>query len=536
MLFTSSRFILFLTLTVILYYVVPKKHQWKLLLVANFVFYFFAGLKGFLFIGATITVTYFLSLHIDKLNVTEKEQIKANKEAWTKEEKKKYKEDMKKKRARTLLIGILFNFGILFVLKYANFGISIVNGIFFRGEAHVGYVSLFVPLGISFYTFQIMGYLIDLYYGKYRAERNYFKLALFTSFFPQLIQGPISRFGELSRTLYTEHTLDWNNLRRGFERILWGYFKKVVVADRMLVAVNTLIHGREVGFDEFITYDGTFAFIGMVFYACQLYADFTGGIDIVIGIGEMLGIKVTENFDRPFFSKDIAEYWRRWHITMGVWFKEYIFYPVSVSKWMMNVTKFSKKHFGENIGKKVPVYIASIITWAVTGLWHGAAWNFVVWGLGNCIVIIISEELKPLYDKFHARFPKVAPSNGWKFFQMLRTFLIMSSLRMFDCYRDVPMTFKMFGTMFYKFRFKEIFRGELMNLGLSGYDYIVILIGVIIMFTVSILQGKGQVRDQLHQKSVALECAVFAVMFICILVFGAYGIGFEASQFIYSQF
>ncbi|HOB20919.1 MAG TPA: MBOAT family O-acyltransferase, partial [Candidatus Atribacteria bacterium] len=252
-------------------------------------------------------------------------------------------------------------------------------------------------MGISFYTFQTMGYIIDVYRGKHPAERNFFKLALFVSFFPQLIQGPISRFSDLAQTLYKEHSFDSRNISFGIQRILWGYFKKVVLADRILVAVNTLIKNPD-------TYQGAYVLIGMLFYAYQLYADFTGGIDITIGIAQVLGIEVKENFHRPYFSKNIVEYWRRWHITMGTWFRDYLFYPLSVSKPMLNISKHSRRLFGEALGKRIPVYLSTFIVWFATGIWHGASWNFIVWGLMNCVVILISQELKPFYDWFHSRF------------------------------------------------------------------------------------------------------------------------------------
>lgn len=529
MLFTSGEFILFLAAVIVLYYAVPKKWQWKLLLLANAAFYFVAGVQGFIYMGATIISVYLLSLKIDNINSYEKEQIKENKGVWSREEKKIFKEKLKKKRVRWLVLGIFINFGILAVLKYTNFVFNNVNNIFFNGEEKLQLVDFFVPLGISFYTFQIMGYLIDLYYGKYKAERNIFKLALFTSFFPQLIQGPISRFGELSATLFSEHPLIWSNIRMGLERVLWGYFKKLVVADRMLVGVKAII-------GDTIKYDGAYALVGMIFYAIQLYADFTGGIDITIGIGQMLGIKVTENFERPFFSKNIAEYWRRWHISMGTWFKDYIFYPVSISGWMMKLTKKSKKLFGDNFGKKIPVYIASLITWFVTGLWHGASWNFIVWGLGNCVVILISEEFKPLYEKFHQKFPKLKPTTAYKIFEILRTFFIMSTLRMLDCYRDVAVTIKMFFSIFTDFSISDLTGGELLKLGLTGYDYLVILLGVLLMFLVSMLQRRESVRRRISNRGFVFECVVFALLFIVIIVFGAYGIGYDASQFIYNQF
>ena len=529
MLFTSAEFIMFLAVTVFLYYIVPRRWQWRLLLIANGVFYYAAGIKGFAYILITIVTVYILSIRIDRLNAEEKEQIAENKGQWSREEKKKYKATMKKRRRLYLAAGVLINFGILVVLKYTNFVITTANDLLYGGEGKFQLVDLFVPLGISFYTFQIMGYLIDIYYGKYRAEKNIFKLALFTSFFPQLIQGPISRYGKLSTTLFEEHKFDFRNIKFGLERILWGYFKKMVIADRVMAGVKA-VSGNTV------EYTGAFVVVGMIFYAIQLYADFSGGIDITIGIGQMMGITVQENFERPYFSKNIAEYWRRWHISLGEWFKEYIFYPISIGEGMMNLTKKARKKFGDNFGKKIPIYIATIVTWALTGLWHGAAAYFLVWGLLNCAVILISEEFKPLYAKFHQRFPKLENTTGYRAFQVMRTVCLMSCLRMFDCYQNVGLTFKMFESIFKDFDIAVISVSSLTALGLSVADYAVILIGVLIMFIVSMLQRRESVRIRLEKKGYVLETITFAVLFICIIIFGAYGIGYDASQFIYNQF
>ena len=208
----------------------------------------------------------------------------------------------------------------------------------------------------------------------------------------------------MAETLYQEHSFDAKNVCYGLQRILWGFFKKLVIADRILTAVNEIIRNP----DE---YAGAYVFVGMMFYALELYADFTGGIDVTIGVAEVLGIRLTENFNRPFFSKSIKEYWNRWHITMGTWFTDYIFYPISVCGPMLKLSKFSRKKLGENLGKRVPIYLSSFVVWFATGIWHGASWNFIVWGLGNWVVIMISQELEPLYAKFHAKFH--LQSNRW---------------------------------------------------------------------------------------------------------------------------
>jgi len=529
MLFTSYSFIFFLIILILLYYLVPKRMQWKLLLLGSFVFYYFSGWSNLVYISVTIVSTYFAGLKIDELNRRQSAYLKENREKLTKDEKKLYKEKTKAKQWKWLLACLIFNLGILAVVKYTNFAIANINSILsiFR-MTELSFVNIILPMGISFYTFKTMGYIIDVYRGKYEPERNIGKLALFVSFFPQLIQGPISRYDDLSQTLYQEHSFDPKTFSYGFERVLWGYFKKLVIADRIVAAVLTITKNPD-------TYDGVYVFVGMVFYAIQLYADFTGGIDITIGIAQMLDIEVAENFIRPFFSKSIAEYWRRWHITMGTWFRDYIFYPLSVCKPMLNLSKFSRKHLGENIGKRVPVYVSTLVVWFATGIWHGSSWNFIVWGLLNGVIILISQELEPLYSKFHEKV-KIGDTFGFRLFQVVRTFLLMSSLRILDCYRDVGVSFRMFFSMFTRPNFRVLFDGSLLKLGLNVHDYIVLALGVILMISFSLVQRRGSVREMLSHKPVVLRYSVYIALFFTVLVFGAYGIGFDSNQFIYNQF
>lgn len=531
MLFTSYEFIIFILIAIVLYYVFPKRFQWVILLVASYIFYFFAGAFYPLFILLTSITTYLIARKLDKLKEVQEEYISLHKAELSREERKEYGKQMKKKRKGWMLLCLLINFGILAFLKYTNFAIDNINSLLgvLQSSAELEYLNIILPLGISFYTFQSMGYLIDVYWEKTAAQKNFFKFALFVSFFPQLIQGPISRYNELSRTMYEEHSFQWTNFKHGLERVLWGYFKKLVIADRILAAVNTLIESPDY-------YTGAFVLVGIIFYGIELYADFTGGIDITIGIAQMFGIKVAENFERPYFSKNIAEYWRRWHITMGTWFKDYVFYPLSISKWMKNITTFCKDHFGKGVAKRVPIYIATMITWFATGIWHGASWNFIVWGLMNGIVILISQEFNPLYEKFHSRFPKLVESRGYDAFQILRTFLLMGSLRLFDCYRDVKTAFYMFFSMITQFRISEITKEELLDLGLNMVDYAIVAIGVLIMFIVSLLGRNGSIRVKMDSKSYVIRYAIYLCLFFSIILFGAYGIGYDATQFIYNQF
>lgn len=527
MLFTSYGFIAFLAVLFALYYVIPKRLQWLLLLAADAVFYACAGWKGLCFMAATVVVSW-AATNLMGASLKEQKAFLSSPEgrALERPERKAYKKQCKKRRKLIFVLALIADIGILAALKYTNFLINNVNAIFSADIASVDWV---LPLGISFYTFQTVSYVIDVYWEKVEPERNILRVALFTSFFPLLIQGPISRFGDLKDTLFAGHKADFKQISFGLQRILWGYFKKLVIADRLLVAVTALCGDPE-------AYTGAYVFIGAVLYAAELYADFTGGIDITIGIAQVLGISVKENFIRPYFSRNIAEYWRRWHISMGTWFKDYIFYPLSVAPWLLKLSKGARKKISDGFGRKLSVYVSTIVTWFLTGLWHGAAWNFVVWGLLNAFFILLAEEFKPVSQRFRAKHEKLVSGFGYRVFETLRTFLLVCSLRVLDCYRDVAVSFCAIGTVFTDFNWREAFSGELLQLGLTGADYIVAFCGVAVMFAVSCVQEKrGSVRELLWEKPV-LSYAVFFILAVAVLTFGAYGVGYDASQFIYNQF
>ena len=527
MLFTSYGFIAFLLGLFAVYYLVPKKAQWMLLLIADAVFYACAGLKGLVFMSATVIVSWAATNIMGSLSAKQKAYLASEAgRALSREERKEYKKAGQKKRRTVFILALVIDLGILAALKYTNFVIANVNSLFSADIARVDWV---LPLGISFYTFQTVSYVIDVYWEKIEPEKNIFRTALFTSFFPLLIQGPISRFGDLKETLFSEREADFREISFGIQRILWGYFKKLVIADRLLPAVTALC-------GDPAAYTGAYVAIGALFYAAELYADFTGGIDITIGISQVLGIKVKENFIRPYFSRNIAEYWRRWHISMGTWFKDYIFYPLSVAPWLLKLSKKARVKISDGFGRKLSVYVSTIITWFLTGLWHGAAWNFVVWGLLNAFFILLAEEYKPVSSKFRAKHEKLTDSFAYRVFETLRTFLLMCSLRILDCYRDVAVSFRAFFSIFTDGRWSEAFSGELLNLGLSAGDYLIAGLGIVLMFTVSCVQEKcGSVRELLWKKPAAAYCA-FTLLTLAILVFGAYGVGYDASQFIYNQF
>ena len=525
MLFTSWGFALLIAVLVPVYYLVPKRLQQPVLLLANVVFYAFAGLFALVLLFATALSAYLFAIGIGKTWNTQEGILSQHKGEWDKTKRKAYRESMEKKRRVLTAVCLILHFGILAAMKYGSGLIGITNTLFGTGFSGT---KLVLTMGASFYTFSAMGYVIDVQRGKYPAEKNLLRVLLYTSFFPVLVQGPISRFDRLGETLFAPHSFSREDFETGLIRVFWGYAKKLLVADRLLVAVKQLIRYPD-------TYNGAFVFLGMLLYAATLYADFTGGIDITIGIGKMLGITVDENFNRPYFSKSIAEYWRRWHMTLGAWFKEYVYYPVSVSKGLRTLTKAARK-LGDGFARRIPVYIATMAVWAVTGMWHGNSWNFLVWGLMNGAILLISEELSPLYKRFHERFPSLSGNWFYRAFTVLRTILLMSSLRMFDCYATVPETFRSFGSMFKVWNLPLFWRGGIASLGLSAADYAVAGAGILVMLTVSLIQRKGTLTPKLLEKPLGIRLLLYGTLLAIILVFGYYGFGFDAGQFIYNRF
>lgn len=539
--FTSYSFAVFLAALFLCYYGLPRLTrgklpalQWTVLLVFGYLFYLSLGVQYLFFLLFTTFVSYFAARLIARHAAREDAFLKDARDTLTKDERKAYKAKGKGQRRVILTVALLLNLGMLAVLKYTGFLCTNLNALLgaFGAETAVPVPSLLLPLGISFYTFQSVAYLVDVYWKKTEAETNAARFMLFVSFFPQLVQGPISRHSDLAPQLYAPHPFAFEHFYKGLQRVLWGYCKKLVIADRVMIAIKTILSSP----DE---YRGGYVLLLVLLYSVQIYADFTGGIDIAIGVAEMLGIRVAENFRRPFASRSTEEYWKRWHITMGTWFQDYVFYPMAVSRPLQKLMKFCREKLGKGVGRRSSVYLCTVVTWFLTGLWHGAAWNFIVWGLLNCAVLLISQELKPLYERFRKRFPRLTASAPYGAFMAIRTFLLMGFIRVFDCYRNVPMTFSAIFSVFTVPNLGALFSGGILSLGLSVFDFAVLGFGIAAMYAVSRLgedaTGKGTLRDKLWDRPV-LSALLVGAMLLVIILFGIYGPGYDASQFIYDQF
>jgi len=525
-------FLLFLALLLVVYGLTPQKYRWFVLLVGSMAFYGFAGPIFLLYICATIVITYFCTLRINNLRRVRDVRIAEIANAGDKDARRIIRDKAKSASKAWTAVCLVLILGILAVVKYTDFAISNVNSVLslIGYGRQFGLIGLALPMGISFYTFQTVGYVIDVYREKADIQTNPLRLALFVSFFPQVIQGPISRFGELSKTLYSGNPLTRHGLSRGANRILWGFFKKLVIADRLWPALAVLATNP----DE---YQGVFYLLSIALYAIVLFCDFTGGIDIAIGAAELFGIRLPENFNRPFYSRSIQEYWQRWHMTMYSWFRDYVFYPMAASKRMLKFSKASRRFVGNDIAKRLPVHITLIWVWFLTGIWHGATWNFIAWGLANGIVLMVSLELAPLYERFNARFPGLAGNRAYRCFQIFRTFWLMNMIRSFDIYAGVGNTFRMMFSVIRNFSLSQFLSEGVSELSLPVADYFSAGAGLLVVFCVSWL-GRGEIdyRERLDNFKWPLRYTLIGLVLFMTLVLGAYGHGFDARQFIYNVF
>lgn len=539
MTYASVNFFAFVALTVLAYFALPlKKQKWVVLLIASYIFYLFAGYKYVAFILFTTVSTYSIARWIDRMSRQSKEMLKTNKTEWNRETKKQFKEKVKRNKRLVMALALILNFGILAFLKYYNFFAGSLNDVFgaFGMSFSMPTLKLFLPLGISFYTFQSMGYVVDVYREKFPAEKNIAKFALFVSFFPQIIQGPISFYDQLAHQLYEPHKVDFTRIKYGCELILWGFFKKLVIADRAVIAINTVVA-------DYNQYNGTTLTFTVLLYALQLYADFSGGIDISRGIAQILGIDMVENFKRPYFSKSINEYWRRWHITLGAWMKEYVFYPLSLSGTFLSASKkmkasrFGKTKAGSHIAKVLPTAIASLIVFLIVGIWHGSSWKYVAFGLWNGGIIMLSILLKPVFDICNKKL-HINPNNFfWKLFQMLRTFIVVCIGYVFDVAPSFRQAINSFALLLTNQKING-FNKSVLNLGLEFKDYAIIVFAVIILFIISLIQEKTNqsIRVFINKRNAVIQWLLIFGVSLVVLVFGIYGPSYNVGDFVYAQF
>ena len=525
----SLPFLLFLLGAVLLYYLMPLRIRWVALLICSYVFYLSAGFQLVIYLLLTITSNYLAGRLLDRNNLAYSAQVK---ELSTRELQKELKQRFTKRKKIIVALPVILNVGVLVFFKWFNTLAAGLNTVLspLLPSLSIPTFSLLLPLGISFYTFQAVGYLIDVYRGKIPAEKNFAKFMLFVSFFPQLIQGPISRYDELAQQLFEPHHFRFTSLKSGMQLMLWGYFKKMVIADRIVVIVNEIFKNGN-------RYAGAYILVGTIAGAIYVYTDFSGGVDIARGAAELFGISLPQNFQRPYFSTSLAEYWRRWHITINNWWRDYVFYPLTLSKPFVRLGRFCRQHLGHQWGKMISVYVGIYVVRLINAMWHGANLIYVFSGLYNGLIITTALILTPLFEKIKTALKINTDCFSWRLFQIIRTFLLVCAGRIFVSSPNIQSAFASFRDLFAQFNPHIFFDGTLYSLGLGEDAFHAMVVAILVVLVVSILQEKGiKIRETLNKQNEVFQWLVTVSLIFAIIIFGAYGKGYNPSSFVYMRF
>lgn len=497
---TTLYLFLFLPAAIIAYQLMPVKYRWYVLLLFSYYFYYCISGTLIIYIMAATITTYLSGILIEK--------------------KKGF-----------LIFCILLVLENLVYMKYYNFFAANGNLIlsFILSEQPFSLKSMIMPLGISFYTLSAIGYLIDIYYKKISAERHIGKLALFLSFFPTIMEGPICRYGELGKNLFTGHSISMERLAAGIQRIFWGLFKKMLVADRLNVLVKTV-------YDGYQNYDGTVIGVAAIAYTIQLYMEFSGCMDIVIGTGEIFGITLPENFRRPFFSKTVSEFWRRWHISLGSWLKEYVFYPISMCGPVRKLSKTVRKrnrHWGEVTAAALGLFPV----WFCNGIWHGPRWSYIFYGFYYFTLILLSIALRPWSDKMRSILRLERHPVIYELFQIGRTCLLVVIGELFFRAEGLRIGLNMFMRLLTQFQPSSFWNGTLLTLGLDRWDFMIIGAALAFVFFVSMAEERGRnVRQDIKMLPLPLRWSIYYSVMLAVCLFGAYGVGYMPVELIYANF
>ena len=518
----------FLPICIIVYSIIPQKTKKYFLLFASMVFFWLVSGQLIVYLILTIMSVHYFGIWLDRIQGKRNAAVKAA----PKEERKALKKVFLHQSRLVLLFAAVIHIGVLLVIKYSPFFTTNVNNLFalLNVPLQLDIPSYIMPIGISFFTLQAISYLFDVYRGLIKADDNIFRLALFMSFFPQIVEGPICRYGQTADQLWNVKQIEFENLKLGAQRILFGLMKKLVIADRL----NPLI--KEV-FSNYSNYQGGIIAIAAVCYTIQLYMDFSGTLDAVMGIAQIFGVTMPENFQRPFFSKSISEFWQRWHITLGTWFKDYIFYPVTMSKPMKNLTSSARKKLGNHFGPLLAGSVALFCVWFCNGLWHGSAWNYIFFGMYHFALILAGNIISPAVTATNKKLHINADCFAYRTMQMVRTTILVIIGELFFRAEGLKDGLAMFGKMVTDFSFSTLDSTLMDKLKIDVQDIIIVAVALVIIFVISVLNEKGiNIRLSLKKKNIVIRWGLLYALIMFIVIFGAYGKGYVPVDPIYANF
>ena len=428
------------------------------------------------------------------------------------------------KKAVLVLCSLLL-FGTLCVLKYA-YNLAAAVSALFSFSADFSFLKFGAFIGIAYFTFTAAGYLIDVYWGNCPAEKNPFDVVLFIFYFPQLISGPLTRYPEMHPRLSAKRKPDYEYISLGIRRMAWGYFKKLVISERFAVVVNTV-------FKNYPEYSFTGILIAACCYAVQLYTDFSGCMDIIIGASNLFGVDLPENFNAPFLSETVQEFWQRWHITLGTWFKTYLMYPLQKSGFIQFFGRIAKARFGKKAGKKIPFYLSMIVLWGLIGLWHGGnGYYFVAVGAVPCFLLIFSDLLQPVSKSLVKTLRINTQCASWKWVRRIRTFLLLCISWFIVCAGNLRTAGAMLGHALTRLWDYTPFAAAIEKVGLNPLDILIMTLGVVILYIADKCQYDGSTLfRRMNEQNLWVRILLICLEILAILVYGAVG----KSSFIYFE-
>ena len=474
--FLTITFAVFFIISVICYYAVPKKFRWGVLLISSILFYVWSVpyLVIYLLFSTVTTFAY-----------------------------GKWAEKHQEKAKGLLAVVIAANLAVLLTLKFYPLC-----------EAKLGFpaLKLLMPMGVSFYTLQVIAYCVDVYKGKTEAQGNFLKYLLFVSFFPQILQGPIPRYEQLKGQLFEGHSFDYRSVKFGFQLILWGMFLKMVIADRAAIFVNTV-------FPEYHLYAGGILAVAAVLYSIQLYTDFLGCVCIAMGAAEVYGIHLQTNFERPYLAVSVKDFWRRWHISLSRWLRDYVYIPL-----------------GGNRKGKLRQYLNLMLTFLVSGIWHGSGMQYLFWGAMQGGYQIAGEILMPVRKKVRAALKMEEGPPVLVFWQRLCTFGMITVSWVIFRAESLRSGLSMLKRIFTDITPWIFFDGSLFTCGITKHNFMALLMTILFVGIIERRQEKENIREMLEKQHMIVRWCIYFGAIALIAILGVYGPGYDATQFLYGQF
>ncbi|WP_249030466.1 MBOAT family O-acyltransferase [Tannockella kyphosi] len=518
--YTSGLFGICLMFFIIVYAVLPNANLRKyLVLIASMIFYFWNGVGASIIVVGTALTVYLSSRKIEKVY----KEFDQEKQGLTPKEQRVLFSQYKNKATiylKLAIFTIVSIWGYVKITKLLSFEIleKISNMTFGFG--------ILVPLGISYYTLSSIGYLLDVYWKKTEAEKDFINLFAAMIYFPHIVQGPISKYSKLIEQMKNLPSLSFDRTCHGLQLMLWGYGKKLIVAN-YIATYTTVVFANP------LEYSSIEIVIAIISCVIQLYADFSGCMDIVRGISEIIGIQLDKNFEQPFFAKSASEFWARWHMTLGTWTKDYIYFPIAVNSKFMKYTMKLKKSGKLWRASFINAFVPLITVWLFTGIWHGTGIDYILWGLYWCAIMTVSKETKPIADKL---FKNISISNNFCYhiFCMFRTIFLFGIGRMITITGTTTGFFILLKQIFNN---SIVYNHDLYGTLLTEKHFIVIIVGVVCMIGVDILHEKGvEIRKSIGKQNIIVRWIIYYVAIMIVIIFGMYGAGYDASAFIYGAF